>query len=202
MAAKAKRQLPRCGARTRAGPPCKAPPWRARGAFLPRNGRCRMHGGLSTGPRSPEGKARCRAAALRNLESARAAGRAVSNGRLLSFWIFPLQHEPAEQRTLRELGARAESSSARRTRAERRPNTALAPSMGLARVGCSIRRDERRTGCSTRRNEGSRPTNWGFLPMSVVHDFGTQASACRCTIVSALREDTCGPMERLLSSSV
>jgi hypothetical protein len=39
-----------CGARTRKGPPCVAP---ARP-----NGRCRMHGGLSTGPRTPEGRQR------------------------------------------------------------------------------------------------------------------------------------------------
>ncbi len=41
---------PRCGARTRAATPCRSP---AMG-----NGRCRMHGGLSTGPRTPEGLAR------------------------------------------------------------------------------------------------------------------------------------------------
>jgi hypothetical protein len=41
---------PRCGAKTRAGTPCKA-------AAMP-NGRCRMHGGPSTGPRTKEGKAR------------------------------------------------------------------------------------------------------------------------------------------------
>jgi ribosomal protein L32 len=40
----------RCGARTRAGTPCRSPAMR--------NGRCRMHGGLSTGPTSPEGLAR------------------------------------------------------------------------------------------------------------------------------------------------
>ena len=38
---------PRCGARTRACTPCKGP-------AMP-NGRCRMHGGASTGPRTPEG---------------------------------------------------------------------------------------------------------------------------------------------------
>jgi hypothetical protein len=38
---------PRCGARTRAGAPCRSP-------AMP-NGRCRMHGGCSTGPRTPEG---------------------------------------------------------------------------------------------------------------------------------------------------
>ncbi len=46
-----------CGARTRAGHPCKA-------AAMP-NGRCRMHGGASTGPRTPEGLARLRAARTR-----------------------------------------------------------------------------------------------------------------------------------------
>ena len=44
---------PRCGARTRAGTPCKA-------AAMP-NGRCRMHGGPSTGPRTEAGKAAIRA---------------------------------------------------------------------------------------------------------------------------------------------
>jgi hypothetical protein len=43
-----------CGARTRAGGHCKAP------ARL--NGRCRMHGGLSTGPKTAEGKKQALAA--------------------------------------------------------------------------------------------------------------------------------------------
>jgi hypothetical protein len=39
-----------CGARTRAGTPCQR--W-------PRpNGRCKLHGGASTGPRTPDGKER------------------------------------------------------------------------------------------------------------------------------------------------
>ncbi len=46
---------PRCGARTRAGCPCKAPA--IKGKL-----RCRMHGGRSTGPRSAEGLERLRAA--------------------------------------------------------------------------------------------------------------------------------------------
>ena len=45
---------PRCGARTRAGTPCKAPAMPA--------GRCRMHGGASTGPRTAEGLERIRKA--------------------------------------------------------------------------------------------------------------------------------------------
>jgi hypothetical protein len=41
----------RCRALTRAGKPC-------RGGGLNGTGRCKWHGGLSTGPRSAEGKAR------------------------------------------------------------------------------------------------------------------------------------------------
>ena len=47
---------PRCGARTRAGRPCQAP-------AVTGKTRCRMHGGRSTGARTPEGLARLRAAA-------------------------------------------------------------------------------------------------------------------------------------------
>src|SRR5258708_22398983 len=46
---------PRCGARSkRTGKPC-------RGAAMP-NGRCKLHGGNSTGPRTPEGLERSRRA--------------------------------------------------------------------------------------------------------------------------------------------
>ena len=46
---------PRCGARsTRTGKPCRA-------AAMP-NGRCKLHGGKSTGPRTPEGLERSRRA--------------------------------------------------------------------------------------------------------------------------------------------
>ena len=44
----------RCGARTRSGRPCQGPAMS--------NGRCRMHGGSSTGPKTAEGLARIRAA--------------------------------------------------------------------------------------------------------------------------------------------
>lgn len=40
-----------CGAKTRAGTPCKS-------AAIFENGRCKFHGGLSTGPTTAEGKAR------------------------------------------------------------------------------------------------------------------------------------------------
>lgn len=60
-----KRERPRCGARCRTGAPCRAPAvWDAE-SNEPRNGRCRMHGGLSTGARTEEGRARLREAGRR-----------------------------------------------------------------------------------------------------------------------------------------
>ena len=44
-----------CGAKNRRGLPCQC-------KELYENGRCRFHGGLSTGPKTPEGKARSLAA--------------------------------------------------------------------------------------------------------------------------------------------
>ncbi len=49
------RTAPRCGAKTRLGHPCRAPKVHGRK-------RCRMHGGNSTGPRTPEGLERSRKA--------------------------------------------------------------------------------------------------------------------------------------------
>jgi hypothetical protein len=46
-----KRIRPRCGARTRAGAPCQAP---GNG----KGGRCKLHGGKSTGPRTHDGRRR------------------------------------------------------------------------------------------------------------------------------------------------
>jgi hypothetical protein len=45
----------RCGAKTRKGTACQRP-------ALIGKARCRLHGGLSTGPKTPEGKARIAAA--------------------------------------------------------------------------------------------------------------------------------------------
>jgi hypothetical protein len=50
----------RCGAKTRAGRPCRSPAMK--------NGRCRMHGGTSTGPRTDAGLERCRQARLKTLD--------------------------------------------------------------------------------------------------------------------------------------
>ena len=46
---------PICEARTRKGSSCQKPPLKGKS-------RCRLHGGLSTGPKTPEGKARIAAA--------------------------------------------------------------------------------------------------------------------------------------------
>lgn len=50
----------RCGAKTRKGTPCRAPAMK--------NGRCRLHGGKSTGPKTPEGIERIRQAHLKHGE--------------------------------------------------------------------------------------------------------------------------------------
>jgi hypothetical protein len=82
---------PRCGARTRCGGACRQPAMA--------NGRCRMHGGLSTGPRTPEGLARSRRARLTH--GARSAGmRAL------------LREARAHMRRSRALRARLTGSSA------------------------------------------------------------------------------------------
>ena len=51
----------RCGAKTRRGTPCQRP------ANL-RNGKCRLHGGASSGPRTKEGRAKIAAANLKTGE--------------------------------------------------------------------------------------------------------------------------------------
>jgi len=62
-----------CGARTRSGKPCATPGMR--------NGRCRMHGGASTGPRTAEGLARCTAAATKHgRRNANARGHSALRG--------------------------------------------------------------------------------------------------------------------------
>jgi hypothetical protein len=49
---------PRCGAKTRRGTPCQSPGMA--------NGRCRLHGGLSTGPKTAEGIERIKRAVTKH----------------------------------------------------------------------------------------------------------------------------------------
>jgi len=58
---------PLCSARCRDGHACKAKAVVNPKTDKPVNGRCRMHGGLSTGAKSEEGKAKCREAARRGM---------------------------------------------------------------------------------------------------------------------------------------
>jgi hypothetical protein len=70
-----KRELPLCGARCRDGHLCQAKATRdAETGCYVRNGRCRLHGGLSTGPRTPEGKRRVGEAARWRARKKKASG--------------------------------------------------------------------------------------------------------------------------------
>ena len=82
--------VPRCGAKgKRTGQPC-------RGAAM-LNGRCRMHGGGSTGARTPEGQARCRAASWkhgqRDAEARHRAHQRAEAGRLAAAIRALLSHD-------------------------------------------------------------------------------------------------------------
>jgi hypothetical protein len=68
-----KRLRPRCGARCRNGRRCQAPVVRDADMNAPRNGRCRLHGGRSTGPRTPEGRRRIGEAARQRAHARRLA---------------------------------------------------------------------------------------------------------------------------------
>ena len=60
--ARKRRDRPQCGARTRSGHSCQMRVEQGKN-------RCRLHGGLSTGPRTPEGKARIAEALRRRWQS-------------------------------------------------------------------------------------------------------------------------------------
>jgi hypothetical protein len=53
-----KRERRRCGARCRDWSPCEVPPVWDRRLDRPVNGRCRMHGRFSTGPKTEESRRR------------------------------------------------------------------------------------------------------------------------------------------------
>ena len=68
----ARKSKPVCGAKTRKGTLCKAP---GNG----KGGRCKLHGGMSTGPRTPEGKTRS-LAALRSRHARRRSNNCRKTG--------------------------------------------------------------------------------------------------------------------------
>ena len=71
----ARKQL--CGARTRAGHPCKR-------KGLGRGGRCPNHGGASTGPKTQEGRARIAAAQRRRWAAWRAVRQSSETCQMIS----------------------------------------------------------------------------------------------------------------------
>jgi len=62
-----KKNRPLCGAKCRDGHTCRAKAVVDKLTSKPINGRCRMHGGLSSGAKTPEGKERCREASRRGM---------------------------------------------------------------------------------------------------------------------------------------
>lgn len=62
-----KKNRPLCGAKCRDGHPCKAQILVDSKTGKPINRRCRMHGGLSTGAKTQEGKDKSREAARRGM---------------------------------------------------------------------------------------------------------------------------------------
>jgi hypothetical protein len=85
MAPLPRRERPRCGARCRDGHPCQAPVvWNAE-ANAPVNGRCKVHGGLSTGPKTPEGRQHIGEATRQRAQARRAAqAQAAAQARALA----------------------------------------------------------------------------------------------------------------------
>jgi hypothetical protein len=79
-----------CGATTRTGRPCRGIPVRLKDRELlvggiplrvPSYGRCRMHGGASTGPKTPQGKAAIAANNRRRASNAPSSTRRMGSGR-------------------------------------------------------------------------------------------------------------------------
>src|SRR5215467_13712299 len=91
---------PRCGARSkRTGKPCRA-------AAMP-NGRCKVHGGKSTGPRTPEGLERSKSSANRLSACGRALRPWLGQTLLHAALLDPSgQASPAERQPCRTAGAR------------------------------------------------------------------------------------------------
>jgi hypothetical protein len=87
------RSARRCGAKNRRGNPCQCPAMA--------NGRCRLHGGLSTGAKTPEGKAR---AAMSNYRHGNYTNQAIAERREARMRARDARRETANLlRLLREL---------------------------------------------------------------------------------------------------
>jgi hypothetical protein len=83
-----------CGARTRSGEKCRQL------GMVP-SGRCRFHGGLSTGPRTPEGRERCRRARWKHGGRSKAA---IEAERALNAYLRVLRTQVTQ--VIAQLGGR------------------------------------------------------------------------------------------------
>ncbi len=128
-----KDQRPRCGAKTRSGDPCKAQALTS--------GRCRLHGGLSTGARSKAGKKRQKAAASAYMRGKWEEWNAQPGGRPFSDETLAALSKGQKRR--RALEALLRDRAGKRVRldedAERQPDWKLTL-MQLAKWGISVER--------------------------------------------------------------
>jgi hypothetical protein len=83
-----------CGARCRDGHACRAKA--AWDGIEPYNGRCRIHGGLSTGPRTPEGRERLSAATKKMWAEHREERRARISAGVRRYWERVRLHRAIE----------------------------------------------------------------------------------------------------------
>jgi hypothetical protein len=102
----ARKRLPACGAKNRRGEPCRL-------TIVPGKRRCRFHGGLSTGPKTVEGKARVAAAQRRRW--ARQRGEHIRTERLRL--ISPIRIGPDDICALAAEDPEVRAASARLDRA-------------------------------------------------------------------------------------
>lgn len=70
MPKKPKKTRGTCNAKTRKGTQCQAPPVWDKIKDEPKNGRCKLHGGKSTGPRTEKGRAAISASNKRRAKNA------------------------------------------------------------------------------------------------------------------------------------
>ena len=128
-----KDQRPRCGARTRSGGECKAQALTS--------GRCRLHGGLSTGARSRAGKQRQRAAASAYMRGKWEEWKAQPGGRQFSDETREALSKGQKRR--RALEALLRDRAGKRVRldedAERQPDWKLTVKQ-LSKRGISVER--------------------------------------------------------------
>jgi hypothetical protein len=127
--------VPHCGARTRAGGCCRQPAMK--------NGRCRFHGGKSTGPRTPEGLARSRAAryvhGFRSAEAiavkrdARAAVRRL--GVLIAWERLVRKAETLANRAMNPMSGEGVAGCSPSEECREPPNRAMDPMSGESLAG-------------------------------------------------------------------